>query len=165
MGSYQKLDQPLPTIHEVPELEMEAREWRLWDWEADLKARERRLNELEDIEQKYLKMVGKAAARRAAPEVSWAHEEAVEKTRDAIRSMEAVEKECGHDLENSRRLLEGPSAKSAASALMDLESLAKSCDKGALAAIKAAGRAVRDAQAPPADSGQKEERRRRAAQS
>ena len=36
------------------------------------------------------------------------------------------------------------SAKSAASALMDLESLAKSCDKGALAAIKAAERAVRD---------------------
>ena len=149
MGSYQKLDQPLPTIQEVPELEVvamdvEARERRLRDREADLEARERRLNELEDIEQKYLKMVGKAAARRAAPEVSWAHEEAVEKTRDAIRSMEAVEKECGHDLENSRRLLEGPSAKSAASALMDLESLAKSCDKGALAAIKAAERAVRD---------------------
>ena len=55
MGSYQKLDQPLPTIQEVPELEVvamdvEARERRLRDREADLEARERRLNELEDIE-------------------------------------------------------------------------------------------------------------------
>ena len=73
MESYQKRDQPLPTMQEVPEAEahiqereLEAREWRLWDWEAHLKAREERLNELEDIEQKYLKMVGKAAARRAA---------------------------------------------------------------------------------------------------
>ena len=55
MGSYQKLDQPLPTIQEVPEAEvvateapiqereLEARERRLRDREADL---ERRLQEL-----------------------------------------------------------------------------------------------------------------------
>ena len=47
-------------------------------------------------------------------------------------------------LENARRLLEGPCAKSAASALMDLAQVAKSCDKKALGAVKAAERAVRD---------------------
>ena len=158
MESYQKLDQPLPTIQEVPESEvvateahiqereLEARERRLRDREADLEARERRLQELEDMERRYqaLEVAGQAAARRAAPEVSWAHKEAVEKKRDAIRSMKAVEEACGHALENARRLLEGPCAKSAASALMDLAQVAKSCDKGALAAVKAAERAVRD---------------------
>ena len=61
-----------------------------------------------------------------------------------MRSMKAVEEACGHALGNARRLLEGPCAKSAASALMDLAQVAKSCDKGALAAVKAAERAVRD---------------------
>ena len=149
MGSYQKLDQPLPTIQEVPEAEereLEARERRLRDREADIEARERRLEELEALERRYqaLEVAGQAAARRAAPEVSWAHKEAVEKKRDAIRSMEAVEEACGHALENARRLLEGPCAKSAASALMDLAQFANSCDQRALAAVKAAERAVRD---------------------
>ena len=140
MGSYPKLEQPLPTIQEVPESGVAATEARIRQRELELVARERelerRLQALEVAEQ--------AAARRAAPEVSWAHKEAVEKKRDAIRSMEAVEEACGHALENARRLLEGPCAKSAASALMDLAQVAKSCDKGALAAVKAAERAVRD---------------------
>ena len=148
MGSYQQLDHSLPTIQEVPESEvvaMEALERRLRDREANLEKRELRLKELEVIEQKYLlEVAGKAAARRAAPEVSWAHKEAVEKKWDAMRSMKAVEEACGHALENARRLLEGPCAKSAASALMDLAQVAKSCDEGALAAVKAAERAVRD---------------------
>ena len=158
MESYQKLDQPLPTIQEVPESEvvateahiqereLEARERRLRDREADLEARERRLQELEDMEHRYLpKVAGQAAARRAAPEVSWPHEEAAKKTREAIRSMEAAEEAGGGEaLGNARRLLEGPCAKSAASALMDLAQVAKSCDKEALGAVKAAERAVRD---------------------
>ena len=143
MGSCQKLDQPPTTIQERRGLEVqtsetiEAREWRLRVWEDNQK-----------IEQEYLKMAGNAAARRAAPEVSWAHEEAVEKTWDAIRSMRAVEKACGHALDNACHLLQAslkePCAKSAASALMDLAQVAKSCDKGALATIKAAERAARD---------------------
>jgi len=140
MGSYPKLEQPLPTIQEVPESGVAATEARIRQRELELVARERelerRLQALEVAEQ--------AAARRAAPEVSWAHKEAVEKKRDAIRSMEAVEEACGHALGNARRLLEGPCAKSAASALMDLAQVAKSCDKGALAAVKATERAVRD---------------------
>ena len=55
-----------------------------------------------------------------------------------------MEKACGHALDNARHLLEEPCAKSAASALMDLAQVAKSCDEGALAAVKAAERAVRD---------------------
>jgi len=142
MGSYPKLEQPLPTIQEVPESEVAATEARIRQRELELEARERelerRLQALEVAEQ--------AAARRAAPEVSWAHKEVVEKKRDAIRSMEAVEEACGHALENARRLLEGPCAKSAASALMDLAQVAKSCDsdKDAFATVKAAERAVRD---------------------
>ena len=140
MGSYPKLEQPLPTIQEVPESGVAATEARIRQRELELVARERelerRLQALEVAEQ--------AAARRAAPEVSWAHKEAVEKKRDAIRSMEAVEEACGHALENARRLLEGPCAKSAASALMDLAQFANSCDQRALAAVKAAERAVRD---------------------
>ena len=154
MGSCQKLDQPPTTIQERRGLEVqtsetiEAREWRLRVWEDNLKKRECRLDELEKIEQEYLKMAGNAAARRAAPEVSWAHEEAVEKTWDAIRSMRAVEKACGHALDNACHLLEAsleePCAKSAASALMDLAQVAKSCDKGDVATVKAAERAARD---------------------
>ena len=72
------------------------------------------------------------------------HEQTV---RDAIRSMRAVEKACGHALDNACHLLEAsleePCAKSAASALMDLAQVAKSCDKGALATVKAAERAAR----------------------
>ena len=82
----------------IQERELEARERRLRDREADIEARERRLEELEALERRYqaLEVAGQAAARRAAPEVSWAHKEAVEKKRDAIRSMEAVEEACGH---------------------------------------------------------------------
>ena len=138
---------------------IEARERQLWDREAKLALRElhvkeleERLNELEDMEHRYL--------RRVAPEVSWAHKEAVGNERDAIRSMEAVEEACGHALKNARCLLEGPCAKSAASALMDLAKVAKSCNNEALGAVKAAERAVRGvvvlrcrSQAKPADRG------------
>ena len=62
MGSYQKLDQPLPTIQEVPEAELEARERRLRDREADLEARERRLQELEDMERRYQALQAGAAS-------------------------------------------------------------------------------------------------------
>ena len=63
--------------------ELEARERRLRGRESELEARERRLQELEDMEHRYLlKVAGQAAARRAAPEVSRAHE-GPEKTRAA----------------------------------------------------------------------------------
>ena len=106
-------------------------------------------------------MAGQAAAPRAAPEVSRAHEEAAENTRDGIRSVEAVEEAGGGEaLGNARRLREGHCAKSAASALMDLAKVTKSCDKEALGAVKAAERAVQGvvvlrcrSQAKPADRG------------
>ena len=160
MGSYQKLDQPLPTIQEVPEAQVvateapiqeadiEARVRRLQHREADIEARERRLQELEDMERRYqaLEVAGQAAARRAAPEVSWPHEEAAKNTREAIRSMEAAEKAGGGEaLVKARHLLEGPPcAKKAAGALMDLAQVAKICGKEALGAVKAAKIAVRD---------------------
>ena len=151
MKSYHNLDQPLPTIQEVPEAEereLEARERRLRDREADIEARERRLEELEALERRYqaLEVAGQAAARRAAPEVSWPHEEAAKKTREAIRSIQAAEKAGGGEaLGKARHLLEeSPCAKKAAGALMDLAQVAKICGKQALGAVKAAKVAVRD---------------------
>ena len=155
MGSYQKLAQPLPTIQEVPEAEereLEARERRLRDREADIEARERRLEELEALERRYqaLEVAGQAAARRAAPEVSWPHEEAAKKTREAISAIqdaETLSKKAGggEALGKARHLLEeSPCAKKAAGALMDLAQVAKICGKQALGAVKAAKVAVRD---------------------
>jgi len=151
MKSYHNLDQPLPTIQEVPEAEereLEARERRLRDREADIEARERRLEELEALERRYqaLEVAGQAAARRAAPEVSWPHEEAAKKTREAIRSIQAAEKAGGGEaLGKARHLLEeSPCAKKAAGALMDLAQVATICGKEALGAVKAAKVAVRD---------------------
>jgi len=64
--------------------------WRscLRDREAELEARERRLQELAATEQRFqaLEAAGHAAATQAAPEGSRMDEEAAEKTRDAIRS-------------------------------------------------------------------------------
>ena len=136
----QGIDAPLPASQEVVVTNasiqervanLEARERRLQEWEADLQARERRL--VEDLERRYRReMAGQAAAPRAAPDVLRAHEEAAEKTRAAIMSVEVVEEAGGGEaLGNTRRLLEeGPCAKSAASALLDLVQVAKSCDQG-----------------------------------
>ena len=91
---------------------------------------------------------GRAAAAPSAPatlEGSGAEEEAAEKTRDAVRSLEVAEEGGGGEgFGEVRQLLEDPCAKSAARALMAIASLVNKCDKEALGAVKAAERAVRD---------------------
>ena len=118
------------------ERERRAHVRRLQDREAELDARERRIQRLEQ-----------AAL-------------AAEKTRDAIRSLEAAlgawggrggpegpggREEWGGDaLREARRLLEAPCAKSAASALIVIGEVAQSCDEEVESAVMAAERAMRD---------------------
>ena len=123
------------------------RERRLRDQETKLKEREDRLLELEETERRYqaLEASGQTAASQSAHEGSRAGEQAADKTRDAIQSLRAAEEAGGGDsLGQAIRLLEAPCAESAASALMALADVARSCDEEARGAVKAAQRAVRD---------------------
>ena len=139
------------------------RERRLRDQETKLKEREDRLLELEETERRYqaLEASGQTAASQSAHEGSRAGEQAADKTRDAIQSLRAAEEAGGGDLLGQAiRLLEAPCAESAASALMALADVARSCDEEARGAVKAAQRAVRDvvvarcrSQAEPGDRG------------
>ena len=80
--------------------------------------------------------------RHQTLEEQWASE----RTRDAIRSLEAAkvtwEEVCR--LRAARLALVVPSAKSAARALIAIGVVAKSCDKAAVGDVKAAERTVRD---------------------
>ena len=68
-----------------------------------------------------------------------------EKTRYAIWSLEAAEEAVpARALGDARRLLEAGCAESAATALLAIKGVAKSCDTRALGAVWAAERAVRD---------------------
>ena len=135
---------------------------RLQQREADLDARERRLQELEATERRYQAL--------AAPDGQAAL--AAEKTRDAIQSLgtalgawggRGYRDELGGDaLREARSLLERSpwTAKSAFSALIKIGEVAETCDEEALGAVKAAERAVRDVvvlrccpQAEPANRG------------
>ena len=82
------------------------------------------------------------AAGQAAPEELWA----AERTRDAISFLEAAEVTSAEAsrLLAARRLLVVPSCKSAACALIAIGGVAKSCDRAAKGAVKAAERAARD---------------------
>jgi len=123
------------------------RERRLRDQETKLKEREDRLLELEETERRYqaLEASGQTAASQSAHEGSRAGEQAADKTRDAIQSLGAAEEAGGGDsLGQAIRLLEAPCAESAASALMALADVVRSCDEEARGAVKAAQRAVRD---------------------
>ena len=125
---------------------------RLQDREAELDARERRLQELEATERRYQAL--------GAPDGSQAAL-AAEKTWDAIQSLQAAlgawggrggpgspgcREEWGGDaLREARRLLEVPCAKSAASALIVIGEVARNCDvEEAESAVMAAERAMRD---------------------
>ena len=68
-----------------------------------------------------------------------------EKTRYAIWSLEAAEEAVpARALGDARRLLEAGCAESAATAILAIKGVAKSCDTRALGAVWAAERAVRD---------------------
>ena len=78
---------------------------------------------------------------RAVPEIP----QEADKTREAIRLVVAAEEAGGGDrLREARGLLHTPDAQSAAHALIALGNVAKTCDKEALEAVKAAERAARD---------------------
>ena len=77
----------------------------------------------------------------AAPEIP----RDADKIRDAIRLLVAAEEAGGGDaLGESRGLLQTPCAQSAANALIAIGDVAANCDDGALGAVKASERAVRD---------------------
>ena len=76
---------------------------------------------------------------RAAPEEPWAAGKRRQRTRDAIRFLEAAGVTVGEV-----RLLGAPCAKSVASAFIASGDVAQRCDGAALGAVKAAERAVRD---------------------
>ena len=80
----------------------------------------------------------------ADPRNAEADEEAAEKANDAIRSLEIAEAASGDvTLAEARRLVDAIGAQSAAAALTTIAAAAKSCDAGALPAVRAVERAVR----------------------
>ena len=105
--------------------------------------REQRLSELGDTERLYRQRI--AVTEPSRQECERADNEADEKRRDAIMAVEiAQEAGGGEALGEARRCLEASCTKSAASALMAVADVAKSCEKEARCAVKAAERAVRD---------------------
>ena len=127
--------------------EREAILQRLRDWQAELEARERRLQEGEAILQDDETTLQDALSPLEEAEAAGDGEEPTLEDA-ALASLEEAEAAGGGEALGEARtlLLEGTCAKSAAHALMTIADVANNCDNdGALLAINAAERAVRDA--------------------
>ena len=132
------------------EAHLHAWEQRLRDWQAELEARERRLQEREAILQRLRDWQAELEARERRLQEGEAILQDDETTLEdaALASLEEAEAAGGGEALGEARtlLLEGTCAKSAAHALMTIADVANNCDNdGALLAINAAERAVRDA--------------------
>ena len=113
--------------------------------EAELDARERRLQEREAAERRGYEI----RVEKRILEHKWSICDAVKSLETALGVWGGREgrEECGRDaLREARRLVEDLpwSAKSAMAALIKIGEVARSCDREAACAVKAAERAVRD---------------------
>ena len=111
--------------------------------EKGLLERERRLCQLEKIEQMY--WLQNAGIKPSNQEGERAKNEAEEKTQEAIKALQSAEQAGGGEaLGEARRSLEASCTKGAASAVMIVADVAKNCERTVREAVKEAERAVRD---------------------